>query len=744
MRITIKVLFVKLIGMMVLLLSVGEIFGQQGTIKIIDSKSKEVIPFATVCFQGLKTVTLKQAVTDIDGKVPNGIKETSKIAITYVGYETLLDTIEPGVSTTLLLIPAVMNMSEFVVTGQFKPEKADKSIYKINVINSRQIERKAATNLTDLLSTESNVRISQGGVMGANLSFMGLSGENVKILVDGVPVIGRLDGNIDINQLNLYNVDHVEIIEGPMSVVYGSNAIGGVVNIITKENKNLALSAFANAYYETVGRYDFNAGGSAHNKNNTYSLDFSRNFFDGFSEVDTTRSMTWSPKLQYNANGYYLYSTNKVRLKLSMQFFDELIQSYGDLQKPYYETAIDKTFHTVRQTSKVETSYIFSQKRQLSFVGAYSTYNRKYDLYQNDLTVLEKTSAGGDTTVLQSYYLRALLDSYYFDQKLNSLIGFEGGYDNTEGARIQGNAQQIGDLAGFINLKYNINSKITLQPGARLIYNTKYQAPLVYSINAKYSLSKNTSLRASFARGFRSPSIKELYLDFVDINHNLFGNQNLKAESSYLTNLNFTYNREMPTYFLNTEMTVFYSNLDNMIALVPVDTANNTMSYSYANVVKFISQGFQLNTTVSFYPKLTLRGGISLTGRKYPKENQDNAAQKFHYSTDFDFMLTYNLEHIGTSLITNFKFTGKYPNLLSDGTFKNEYIDGFPSLDISLMKSFFSNQLIVSCGGKNLFNITSVEGGMVSSGTHSSSNGSSTVAWGRTAFVKFTYNFKKS
>ena len=442
MKITIKVLFVKLIGMMVLLLSVGEIFGQQGTIKIIDSKSKEAIPFATVCFQGLKTVTLKQAVSDMDGKVPNDIKETSKIAITYVGYETLLDTIEPGVSTTLLLIPAVMNMSEFVVTGQFKPEKADKSIYKINVINSRQIERKAATNLTDLLSTESHVRISQGGVMGANLSFMGLTGENVKILVDGVPVIGRLDGNIDINQLNLYNVDHVEIIEGPMSVVYGSNAIGGVVNIITKENKNSSFSAFANAYYESVGRYDFNAGGSAHNKNHTYSLDFSRNFFDGYSESDTARSMTWSPKLQYNANGYYLYSTNKVRLKFSMQFFDELIQSYGNLLKPYYETAMDKTFHTVRQTTKVETSYVFSQNRQLSFVGAYSTYNRKYNLYQNDLTVLEKTSAGGDTTVLQSYYLRTLLDSYYFDQKLNSLIGFEGNFDNTEGARIQGNNKE--------------------------------------------------------------------------------------------------------------------------------------------------------------------------------------------------------------------------------------------------------------------------------------------------------------
>ncbi len=741
-----KVLFIKLIGVMMLLLTVGEIFGQQGIIKIIDAKSKEVIPFATVCFQGLKTVSLKQAVTDLDGKVPNDLKETSKIAVTYVGYETLLDTVEPGVSTTLALVPAVLNMSEFVVTGQFKPEKADKSIYKINVINSRQIERKAATNLTDLLSTESHVRISQSGIMGANLSFMGLSGENVKILVDGVPVIGRLDGNIDINQLNLYNVDHVEIIEGPMSVVYGSNAIGGVVNIITKENKNSSFSAFANAYYESVGRYDFNAGGSAHNKNHTYSLDFSRNFFDGYSEADsdTARAMTWNPKLQYNANGYYLYSTNKVRLKLSMQFFDEIIQSYGNLQKPYYETAMDRTFHTIRQTSKVETSYIISPKQQLSFVGAYSTHNKKYELFQNDLTLLEKTSAGGDTTVLQSYYLRSLLDSYYFEQKLNTLIGFEGNFDNTEGARILGNSQQIGDLAGFINLKYNINSKITLQPGARLIYNTKYEAPLVYSISAKFSPSKNTSLRASFARGFRSPTIKELYLEFNDSNHNLIGNPGLKAESSYLTNLNFTYNREMPTYFLNTEITLFYSNLDNMIELVALDSDPNSIAYSYANVLKFISQGAQLNSTVNFYPKLTIRAGFSVIGRQYPLEDLSPVEQKFHYSSDFDFMLTYNFEKVATSLITNFKYTGKYPNLMPDGTFKNEYIEGFPSLDISLVKSFFHNLLNVSCGGKNLFDVNSVKGATGSSGAHSSSSGSTIVAWGRTSFVKLTYNFKKS
>jgi outer membrane receptor for ferrienterochelin and colicins len=166
MNVLLKSLFYRLSGLMVLLLVGSQIFGQQAAILIIDAKTKEPVQYASVSFQGIKSVALLQNVTDKFGKVPNGIKEKSKIAVSFIGYETLWDTIDPGISKTLQLVPSVLNMDEVVITAQFQPEKADKSIYKINVINSRQIERKAATNLTDLLSSESNMRISQGGVLG--------------------------------------------------------------------------------------------------------------------------------------------------------------------------------------------------------------------------------------------------------------------------------------------------------------------------------------------------------------------------------------------------------------------------------------------------------------------------------------------------------------------------------------------------------------------------------------------------
>ena len=727
---------------MVLVLTGNFVSGQQATVRIIDGKTKEPVAFAHVCFESLTSATLKHFVSDIDGNVPNETIEISKVAISYVGYQTLLDTIQPGVSVTLKLIPAVLNMSEVVVTAQLVPERADKSIYKINVINSRQIELKAATNLTDLLNTESNMRVSQGGILGSSLSIQGLSGENVKFLVDGVPVVGRLNGNIDLNQLNLFNVDHVEIIEGPMSVIYGSNAIAGVVNIITKENKNSAASAYASAYLESVGVYNFNAGASIRRKKNNFSLDLARNFFDGYTTIDTLRSMQWKPKLQYNADAYYLYSASKIRVKLSIQYFDETIQDKGDLNSPHFETADDNYFRTMRQTSKVETSYTISSKRQISLVAAYSSYNRKRDKYYTDLTIPEKQIVGGDTTFVGSYLLRAFYNRIYPEQKLNYQVGFDGSLETTEGQRILGMSQEIGDYAGFLSLKYDPLKRISIQPGARFIYNTKYDAPIVYSLNVKYGATENSSVRASYARGFRSPSIKELYLDFEDSNHNLSGNPDLEAEYSHNVNLNFSYNRETTKAFLNTDLGLFYNYVDNMIALLQV-AGKDELTYTYTNITTFISHGIQANATVSFYPKLTIKAGISHVGRKYP-DNSVDTDPKFNYSTDFNTMVTYNFVKYDASITANYKFTGRYPSLTPDSKFNNEYIDSYSTLDISVMKSFIQNMFSVTVGGKNLFDVKDVASSIVNSGTHSGGgDGSSRVAWGRTAFVKLTYNFKK-
>jgi outer membrane receptor for ferrienterochelin and colicins len=161
-------------------------------------------------------------------------------------------------------------------------------------------------------------------------------------------------------------------------------------------------------------------------------------------------------------------------------------------------------------------------------------------------------------------------------------------------------------------------------------------------------------------------------------------------------------------------------------------------------VSTFISRGLQANATVSFYPKLTLKGGISHVGRNFPDNTSETVENGFHYSTDFNVMATYNFIKIKAALTTNYKYTGRFPLLTPNGNFEDEYIDGYSNLDVSLMKNFWQNRFSVSIGGKNLLDVKDVGAGMVSGGAHTGGNdGSSRVAWGRTAFVKLTYNFKK-
>jgi len=554
---------------LILLLADFHGYGQQAVVKVMDGKTGQPVPYAHVCFEPLDGGEKVHSITSDDGSAPNLAVSRAVIAISYVGFETFYDTVNPGETTIIELKPKIQDMNEVVVTAQYTPQRVDKSIYKVRVINSRQIEQKAANNLTDLLSSELNIRISQDGALGTSMSLQGLSGEHIKFLVDGVPVIGRMNGNIDISQLNLYNVDHIEVIEGPMSVVYGSNALAGVINIITKENKNTKLSSYAKGYVESVGVYNFDLGASYKQKDHVFSFSGGRNFFDGYSDNDSLRSVRWKPKRQYFFDGYYLYAKPKLKFKISSSWFDEKLYSQGNLMPPYYETAFDTYFITSRSTSKIELNQKINEFRFINIQGSYAYYARKKETYFKNLTTLSETPASNpedfDTTRFHNALLRGTFSKSNPDSRFNYQLGFDFNMELGTGKRITDEKQQIGDYAAFLSVQYDPAKWVTIQPGLRYIYNTKYQAPLVYSINLKFAFLENYSIRASYSRGFRAPSLKELYLFFVDVNHNVQGNPDLESENSHNVNFSFQYNRETDKSFVGTELSFFYNNINNII-----------------------------------------------------------------------------------------------------------------------------------------------------------------------------------
>ncbi len=728
------------------LLAINISFGQQAMVKVLDGKTKEPVAFAHVIFQALKDNVQTHGITDEKGMVLNNAKETSRVSVSYVGYMTLHDTIKPGQSMTLYMKPRVQNMDEVVVTAQYTPQRADQSIYKIKVINSQQIARKAANNLTDLLKNDLNIRISQDGALGAVITMQGLSGENVKILVDGVPVIGRMNGNIDISQLNLYNVDHIEMVEGPMSVIYGSNALAGVINLISKENQTDQLSAHANAYYESVGIYNFDGGFSMNKGKNAFGISGGRNFFDGYTDSLDLRNLLWKPKRQVFADAYYTFKLANFNFKLASSYFDEKLLDRGDLMFPYYQYAFDTYFYTTRFSQEFSSSLKFPDKRYLNVVGAYSYYDHKKSTYFKDLTTLKETPTENpedhDTTIFDNVMLRATYSKSSDSSKLNYQMGLDLNYEDGNGKKISGNRQAIGDYAAFLSIQYEPWKGFFTQPGVRLIYNTRYKAPLVYSLNLKYGFLNNYAVRGSFSRGFRAPSLKELYLYFVDVNHDIQGNENLKAENSYNVSFDFSYNRETNKQFTGAEFNFFYNDINNIITLVNV----SGRLYSYINLEKTITKGFMFSSTYNLYPQLHLKAGYGYTGKYESLSTLDSTViEKFYYSPEFIADIGYHWIKADVDFNLNYKYTGRltYIYLNDEGNYVEGFINHFNTMDFTVIKSLFRNKLTLSAGLKNIFNNTNILASGSGSGPHSGGTNGYMAGWGRTFFIKASVNLNK-
>jgi outer membrane receptor for ferrienterochelin and colicins len=724
--------------------------GQNQMVKVLDKHTGEPVPFAYVCIESLDKKLRSNNLTDINGTVNITFNSLVQVAVSSVGYTSLIDTIKPGKSFTFYLEQAPTGLSEVVVTGQLTPQRVDKSIYKVDVISGLQIEEKAAQNLQELLTTELNIRSTQDNVLGSGLSIQGLTGENVKILIDGVPVIGRQNGIIDMSQIDLSNVDHVEIVEGPMSVIYGSNALAGAVNIITKDNSRSKLRGQLNTYYETVGVYNGDAAFSVRKNKNLFSFSGGRNFFGGFSVDTSKRSLLWKPKEQYNATAAYQFSGANLKMNLQGSLFNEQLRNPGDLSPDFnYEKAFDEYYFTRRYDAKSSGTWKRSGSGgTFSFLAAYSYYEKIKRTYLKNLVDLSKVLAADpakhDTATIDAIVLRG-----YYSNAPGTKINYQLGYDlNLEmgtGKRMNGD-KAIYDYAAFFSLRYDPLKSLSLQPGLRAIYNTKYKAPLVWSLSSKWDPVRNLQLRVSTGQGFRSPSLKELYLDFRDSNHNVLGNEDLKAEKSFNLNGSATYLVEYEKSSFIFETKVYFNRIKNKIDLLydPVDPTGAM----YMNIPgnNFVTKGLSFNARYRLHPRFSMNAGISLDG----KSRLDDLSS-FSWTKNLASGFNYKNLKYKFNLSLYYKYTGSYRDYRGEFDLNNQigsitevYMSGYNIMDITLSRPFFNNRVNIGTGVKNLFDVTNVSSYGGGSSVHGSDGSTeSSVGWGRTFFLKVSYMFNK-
>lgn len=722
-------------------ISIGSVLlGQTSIISVYDSITQKPIEFAHVIFthdNGSKSVKT----TNQDGVLSVDLTAKTYFNCSFIGYSAKKDSIAPGQTKKILLKPGNFGINEVVLTGQIDPVSEKNSVYKVKVINQEQITHRGAITLNQLLNDQLNIRIGQDNALGSTIDIQGLGGENVKILIDGIPIVGRQDGNIDLSQLNLDNIEKIEIIEGPLSVAYGSSAIAGTINLITKKPVNNTVSGSAKALYESVGYTNLDANLNVGLKKQAFRVNVGRNFFGGWDPNNDTRNQQWNQKEQILGSFGYDFNWGKSKIDLSTQGLHEVIKDKGNRLGSFSDYALDTWFTTRRLMSKIAYTRPLKENRAFNISFTHNLFWRSKITYNRNLVSLEQAitpnPADHDTTLFMGYNVRATYP-FKLSEKVVLQSGLDLNYETGEGGRISRGTRTMGDYAVFTSASIK-HKNLTLQPGVRWAYNSVFNSPIVPSLFAKYQLGDHWSFRGSYAMGFRAPSLKELYMEFVDANHNILGNEDLSPEKSHNTNLSFQYlwSDKKGVHSLKVEPTLFYNFIHENIALIQVQGTQ----FAYRNIDQMETFGAKLVVNYNIHPDYQFKLGYShlgFTNQNYKDHPETDpylftpeVVAGFDYwrsSKKFNFNITY-------------KYTGNTPGYTLDdkGALAQTNVPGYNMLDISATQKIWKNRISITAGGKNLFNVQNLQTTANTGGAHSG-GGSRPISWGRTFFVSCKLN----
>lgn len=652
-------------------------------------------------------------------------------------------------------------LSEVIVTGQYKPQSAKASVYQVRTISRERIQKQGAAKLQDVLQTELNIRFSQDvATGGSDITMLGLKGQNVKILLDGLPMTGRqgTSNEININQIDINSIERIEIVEGPMSVIYGADALAGVINIITKKATAAKLSVAARLHEESIGNeygikqgiHNQYAGLTWRNKNWEIGGGFTHNYFGGWADTATGRELVWHKKDQLMANGFIAYHRSKFNIRYRIDGLDEIITNPGNYQ-PFPDQvtgenlAYDQEYLTNRVMHQVQASYFVNSDLNFQLQSSYSDYSRQVFSttvsQQTGKTSLDMGNGRQSVVDFTGFTTRALMN-YRLSKTFSFQPGIDINLDRGEGERLKSGANKVNDYALFVTWEVTPTKNINIRPGLRFIENSVYDAPpVIPSINTKFGLTNNLDLRLAYARGFRSPSLRELYFNFFDASHQIVGNPDLKAETSHSFTGSLNWRKETPGKVMyTTVVSGFYNSVKNLIDYAV--SANDPNIFILTNVFDSRTAGANLNS-IAKYKQWNIAAGFGYTGFYNDYSATDESLPAMQWSAEITATLGYSFAEIGLNTNLFYKFTGRRPfyAVNSSQEVVLTHQEGYHMADLTLSKKACKN-LSVNAGIRNLFDVERLNSTYASGGTHGS-NGVRNIATGRSFFVGLNFNWEK-
>jgi outer membrane receptor for ferrienterochelin and colicins len=610
----------------------------------------------------------KTALTDEQGKYKLAGIPAGKIimAAHMMGYRDYMDTFRVSAGIVTKDIRMAMdnkNLRQVEVVGHRSHAntetliKVENSIMPVTIVDRRTIELMGSRRLDEVLKEQTGVAIVNdigGGSRSVGVQMQGFGGEYIMVLIDGQPMVGRNSGNFDLSRISVANIERVEITKGAASNLYGGDALGGMINIITRQTVSNP-QAMASVSYGTNQTIDATVEGETPFGDKKGSVSLSTNYYhtDGFNtSIGAIKGTTAPPYDNYAGQGRIRYRFNddnslsvSARYGLRRSF---MTKDYGasyitDDKLDEQDLNLSTTFdHHFNDKWRSMTRYYFTR-------------------YVADMSIaLTKGDSISQTKFGQTLHRLEQQFSYTLNKKVDVIGGLGGSIEHID-QNILSNAKDIRSCFAFSQANWNILPKLQFTAGLRYDHLIAYGWRLDPSIAVRYSLLPTLTVKASYGTGFKAPDMKKLYQVFYNpaynymvvggsvlrniVNQLMAGGQiskyqlepvydeikgkNLEAEMSRSYNISLTW--EAPDKRIRAEGSVFYHDIKNQINTVLIGAdINNRLIYSYRNHARAYYKGIELSLNYTPASSLKISGGYQyLIAKDRSVEDEIHAGGKY-------------------------------------------------------------------------------------------------------------------
>ena len=614
---------------------------------VIDDKSKDPIPLVNVydSFSGIGTIT------DSQGKFAFAFEgqKSAKLVFSHIAFDSYYEIFDSNQNELIITMrETLIQMNDVVVTSTRNGYLLRDVPIATEVIGKKEINESGATTVSDLLEQRAGVSTSTNVDGGAIFNMLGLDSRYILILKNGQPITGQFNNRVDLNHISTNNLKKIEITKGPGSAIYGTDAMGGVINIITEDLNDaptISTSYRASSFGGTPKQISndpvnsiFKSSINIPFNNFNFSTDLTyQHFLKGqqfeYISADQIDKLNFNNEIDWQANDH--------DFRIAHQKYNQVDEGATRLSSGLIlytnETNIDRNQVTVNHRWTIKNDFSIEQTIRNA------NYVRNYKVNNNDGSISTEDATEEKNTEYELLFNRAYSNLVYNG-------GFEFSKPEYKSDRIAGGVQKK-DIVGIFNqVAWNISSDINLVSGLRF---DTYGDTTVLSPRLALSYKKSDTwiYRLTYGHGFRAPSFMESLIDWqhLQFGYTVQGNPNLKPEVSKGFTLGVEF-RNKNNFQLST---LLYNNtFSNLIK----DYAIEPGLLSYRNIEKAYFTGIEIIT------KWTINSSLSssFTFNYVKNEDKDNKQIPNTIPLSIGGRLSYAPGNQKLLYALNFKGTGEY------------------------------------------------------------------------------------